>query len=219
MLEWLAPLATGAGVFAWRSWHRDAAIRSGELMDVRDLMPAGDARLELRALQDRLYRIELQLELAPRSPDDAPQAAQQIGRGPAEIELAVHRIAADPPATSARGAGDTRSRAPVDALVHSSQLPLATRLREAVRAGIASEGTHRGSLQGALPLLELQTDALVRLRFDVTLSQPRVVVERGGRPTAMRVVKAHAVIKERVRPLRLPKGALERVQVAAREAI
>ena len=38
MLYWLAPVVAGVGYLAWRSWRRDLAIKSGELMDVRDLM-------------------------------------------------------------------------------------------------------------------------------------------------------------------------------------
>ena len=38
------------------------------------------------------------------------------------------------------------------------------------RAGLASEDAHSAIVQGALPVLELETDGIARLRFDFALS-------------------------------------------------
>ena len=62
MLPWIVPLLGIAGLLAFRSWKQDVAIRSGELMDVRDLSPTGEVDVEVRVLAERLYRVELQIE-------------------------------------------------------------------------------------------------------------------------------------------------------------
>ena len=42
MIGWAISAGVGvAGLFVFRSWRKDAAIKSGEVMDVRDLLPEG----------------------------------------------------------------------------------------------------------------------------------------------------------------------------------
>ncbi len=202
MLYWLAPIVAGVGWGAWRSWRRDASIRSGELMDVRDLLPDGTASLELRALQDRLYRVEIQLELEPAMGDGGEVSSDAADA----IELTIHR--------SGLGGCDG-----ADVLLHATQGSIRASVRSALRAGLVCEHADSGRMQGSLPIAEFDVDALVRLRFDLALAQHGLVLDTRSGRRRMRVVKAHAAIKERVRPLRLPGGVPERVRIATRQVL
>jgi len=187
MLVWITPFVGAACFLAYRSWSQDVAIRSGELMDVRDVygdgLPGeGDVDLEVRVLADRLYRIELQMEAwiaASKATDEFP------------CRLVITKADAD-----AQGE-----------VVYAGDFTLGERAK--FLAGRAPSPEGGVSVWGCLPLLEFRCQSLVRLRFEVSLPSED---QRESGPVG-RMTKASVVVKEEVRGLRARRGTLERIEI------
>jgi len=187
MLVWIAPFVGAACFLAYRSWSQDVAIRSGELMDVRDVygdgLPGdGDVDLEVRVLADRLYRIELQLEAwiaANKATDEFP------------CRLVITKADAD-----AQGE-----------VVYAGDFTLGERAK--FLAGRAPSPEGGVLVWGCLPLLEFRCRSLVRLRFELSLPSE----DRRERGPVGRMTKASVVVKEEARGLRARRGTLERIEI------
>ncbi|MEM9176568.1 MAG: hypothetical protein AAGC67_15195 [Myxococcota bacterium] len=142
MIGWALGIGVGiVGTFVWRAWRKDAAIKSGEVMDVRDLLPEGEGDCLVRVLGERLYRVELQLEatLPATASSDLP------------CSLVIDRL------------DDDGS----DAIVWSGTRSLAELRTFAAGAETQPGGSVR--FWGSVPLLEFKSPAIVRLRFEVSL--------------------------------------------------
>lgn len=133
-------VASGVGWVLSRSWRRDRAIRSGEVMDIRDVLPDGDADCVVRVLGERLYRVELQLTafVADGVSDALP------------YRLVLSRQCDD-------GEGE---------IVYAGERSLASLVEFASGTQRVPGGR---TLWGCLPLLEFRSPELVRLRFEVEL--------------------------------------------------
>ena len=201
MLYWLVPLVGGIGFLATRSWRQDSAIRSGELMDVRDVLPSGEADLEVRVLANRRYRVELQFEAQ----------TGLVEPGTLSPETSIHEAAfpfqliVEHADSGAGGVVYERSRVLEDFFPVTHLSPHG-----------GNEAARRYA--GAIPLLEFVSDGLVRLRFDLSIAAT-TQVERRGQQTAGRLDKAYLVIKEDVRPWRMKSALLDHIEIAAREII
>ena len=187
VLPWIVPLLGIAGLLAFRSWKQDVAIRSGELMDVRDLSPTGEVDVEVRVLAERLFRIELQIEgwVFPVARDRALPCrlvvtkADSVAEG--EVICDLHLTLGD-------------------------LLPFA--------AGSETDAAGRLSFWGNLPLLEFSTESLLRLRFEVSILldedagesqtgqvvKAAVVVKEGVRPLQARGGKLERILITDARP-------------------
>jgi hypothetical protein len=145
MSLWLLPIIGLPGLLVYRAWRSEVAMRSGELMDVRDVMPTGEADMELRALGGRWYRLELQFEACLSEP------------GPAGAIL-PYRLSVE------RSDGAMlyeRERA------LSELFRLASSADESVGQGDARRAQAR--YWGSVPLLDFRSDSLGRLRFDFSI--------------------------------------------------
>jgi len=187
MWVWIAPFIGAVGFLAYRSWSQDVAIRSGELMDVRDVyadgVPGeGDVDLEVRVLADRLYRIELQMEAwiaASKATDEFP------------CRLVITK-------SDAAAEGE---------VVYAGDFTLGERAQFLAGHAPGEEGGQ--SVWGSLPLLEFRCQSLVRLRFELSLPSE----DRRQDGVAGRMTKASVVVKEAVRGLRARRGTLERIEI------
>ena len=142
MLGWAIGAGAGlAGYFVARSLRKDAAIKSGEVMDVRDLLTDGEGDCLVRVLGERLYRVELQIE-ATISVDAPPELP---------CRLTVYRTGEN---------GD-------EGVVYDGTRSLSA-LRSFAAGSQKQPG---GTLQfwGSLPLLEFRSPAIVRLRFEAAM--------------------------------------------------
>ena len=148
MLGWAIVAGVGiAGFFVLRSWRQDLALKSGEVMDVRNVLPAGQGDCLVRVLGERLYRVELQIE-ATFSSDEAASLP---------CRLTVFRSIDD---------GD-------EAAVWDGTRPLVELLPLAAGTKRGPSGTRQ--VWGSLPLLEFSTEAIARLRFEVEVPIVEVV--------------------------------------------
>ncbi len=188
MLPWIVPLVGLAGILAFRSWKQDVAIRSGELMDVRDVDPSGDVDIEVCVLADRLYRVELHVEgvLNPSMRDRA-----------LPCRLIVTKADSD-------ACGE---------IVHDEERVLGELLPFA--AGRETDAAGHLVFWGSLPLLEFNSESLLRLRFELTVAPNDDV----GGVRAGQIVKAAIVVKEGVRPLRASGGILPRIRISDDRAL
>ena len=142
MIGWAISAGIGAvGLFVLRAWRKDAAIRSGEVMDVRDLLPDGQGDCLVRVLGERLYRVELQVEATI-----ANQAATSL---PCRLVL-----------TRSSDHGD-------EAPVWEGTRPLVELLPLAAGSRSRPDGTRQ--VWGSFPLLEFRAEAITRLRFEVEI--------------------------------------------------
>jgi hypothetical protein len=172
------------GLFVLRAWRKDAAIRSGEVMDVRDLLPDGQGDCLVRVLGERLYRVEIQVE--------ATIANEEAMSLPCRLVL-----------TRSSDHGD---EVPVwegtRRLVEL--LPLA--------AGSRPQPGGPRQVWGSFPLLEFTPEAITRLRFEVEipvaeaaegqpiarLDKANLVVKENVRPL---VLPARWIERIAIRPL------------------
>ncbi len=152
-------------------------------MDVRDLLPEGQGDCLVRVLGERLYRVEIQLEATITD-----EAATSL---PCRLVL-----------TRSRDHGDPEP-------LWEGTRPLVELLPLAAGSRLQPGGERQ--IWGSLPLLELRTESIGRLRFEVEMP---VVETVEGRPVA-RIDKANLVVKENVRPLVLPARLIERVAIRA----
>ncbi len=187
---WLVPILGVSGLLVYRAWQHDAALRSGELMDVRDVLPDGEVDIELGALGGRLYRLELQFEACVECPRDDDPSAEAMSEHTGEL---LYRL---------------RVERPDGPILYERERPLQNLFGMASSAGEKTGiGSRRGVLSrhwGCVPLLEFQPESLGRLRFDFSI-QPS-----GSRA---RLDKAQLVLKENVRRLRYPAALLDRIQI------
>lgn len=200
---WVGAALGVVGILAWRSWRQDAAWRSGELMDVRDVLPSGEGHVEVRVLANRRYRVELQIEARLATTHDASAATPRADdtERAFPFELVVSRA----------------DGGPTDALVHQTVGALEPLLGVATDRRVEQVSSPGGAIErachaGAVPLLELVADGLVRLRFELAV---RVEHRRtdGEHTTTGRLEKAFLVVKEEVRPLRGRGLDFERIEV------
>lgn len=182
MIGWAISAGVGVtGLLVLRAWRKDAAIKSGEVMDVRDLLPQGQGDCLVRVLGERLYRVEIQVE-ARVSTGTEPSL-------PCRLTLTRSSDHGDEEAIW----DGTRSLVEL--------LPFA--------AGSRTVGGDARQVWGSFPLLEFETEAITRLRFEVELPVMEVA---DGREVA-RIDKANLVVKENVRSLGGPAKRLERVMI------
>jgi len=191
MSLWLLPLVGVPGLFVYRAWRHDSAMRSGELMDVRDVLPTGEAEMELRALGGRWYRLELQFEACICAPDSDAEA--QTGGAAAAIlpyRLSVERSDGEPLYERERAL--------------SELLGLASSAIES--SGEGGDERVRARYWGSVPLLDFRSDSLGRLRFDFSIA---------GRAPHAWLVKGQLVLKEDVRRLPHRASLLDRIEIRA----
>ena len=199
MSLWLLPLVGIPGFFAYRAWQVDAAMRSGELMDVRDLLPEREAEIDLRALAGRCYRLELQFEACISQSDvgvDADVDGEDGGDETDSIGASLpYRLSVE------RSDG---------AILYERERWLTELFGLAWRASEASghgrQKQRRARYWGSVPLLDFRSLSLGCLRLDFSID------DRRGRA---RLEKGQLVLKEGVR--RLPRRAslLDRVEIEA----
>lgn len=183
MLGWaLAAVAGGVGWAVARAWRQDLAIRSGEVMDVRDLMPTGQGECVVRVLGARLYRVEIHLEASVAT----------TGEATLPCRLTVTRSADE-------GEGEVVYDGQCSLI---GQLPLASVSR--------SESEQARRFGGSVPLLELDTEGIARLRFEASFAPSETL---DGREVG-RIEKASLVVKEDVRPMIIGRHHLDRVTLA-----
>ncbi|MCR9096290.1 MAG: hypothetical protein NXI30_18850 [bacterium] len=148
MLGWAIIAGVGiAGFVVLRSWRKDLALKSGEVMDVRNVLPDGQGDCLVRVLSERLYRVELQVE-GTLSSDEAASFP---------CRLTVFRSSDD--------GGE--------AAVWDGTRPLVELLPLAAGTSRGPSGSRR--VWGSLPVLEFSSDALARFRFEVELTVVEVV--------------------------------------------
>ena len=156
MSLWLLPIVGVPGLLVYRAWRHEVAMRSGELMDVRDVMPTGAAEMELRALGGRWYRLELQFEACVSE------------RGPAGAML-PYRLSVE------RSDG---------AMLYERERALSELFRLAASAeestGPRGARCAQARYWGAVPLLDFRSDSLGRLRFDFSIesASPQASLEK-----------------------------------------
>lgn len=220
---WVVPMAAGVGLVAWRSRRQDAAIRSGELMDLRDALPGGEADVEIRVLPNRRYRVELQLEASVEARSrraGAPADATDPGE-PREEEAARPEAGLWPFELVVAGADGTQ-RGGGEGVVHHATgalEPLLTFAARARRTDASPDGPIvTTAWAGSAPLLELTSDALVRLRFELSIRTEQTTVADGIERRA-RLAKARLVVKENVRPLRGRAARFDRVSLPALDRV
>ncbi len=182
MIGWALSVGVGVvGLVVLRAWRKDAALSSGEVMDVRDLLPEGQGDCLVRVLGERLYRVDVQLE--------ATIAADAKPSLPCRLTI-----------TRANDQGDEEA-------VFEGMRPLVDLLPLAAGSRVGPAGERH--CWGSFPLLELSSEAIARMRFEVELPITEAV---DGREIA-RIEKANLVVKENVRPLLVPARLLERVAI------
>lgn len=191
MSLWLLPIVGIPGFLVYRAWRQDVAMRSGELMDVRDVLPTGEVEMELRALGGRWYRLELQFEACLSEPEAGSDAEVA---DPAAAIL-PYRLSVERP----DGATLYERERPLDEL-----FGLASSAHE-------SSGQGRGKRMqarywGNVPLLDFRSDCLGRLRFDFSIATdaPQIML-----------LKAQLVLKEDVRRLHHRATLLDRIEIQA----
>ena len=191
MSLWLAPLVGVSGLLVYRAWRHEAAVHSGELMDVRDVMPEGEADLELRALGGRFYRVELQFEACVRAPASEDERIEQAD-GAARLPYRL---------------GVTRSDG---ALLYERERPLSDLFgiasSEIERVGRGRSVEVQSRHWGCVPLLDFRSSTLGRLRFEFSIATPQ---------SGVRLEKAQLVLKEGVKRLRHRKALLDRIEIEA----
>ena len=194
MSPWLLPLVGVSGLLVYRAWQHDAALRSGELMDVRDVLPEGEVELELRALGGRRYRLELQFEACLMVSPDHDFSARHIGSDSGVLPYRLRVEKTDGPILYER----ERSLQDLFGIASSA--------RESTGTG----GRQRWSSRhwGCVPLLDFQSSSLGRLRFEFSI--------RLNDDNA-RIEKAQLVLKEDVRRLRYSAALLDRISIDAQE--
>ncbi|GEM_PF-5309094 len=141
MFGWIAAgVAVPLGWVVMRAWRQDAAIKSGEVMDVRNLLPDGQGDCLVRVLGERLYRVELQVEAIHVADTDAELP----------LRLTVTRVSDD---------GDAD-------IVYDGIRSLVA----LAHLGAGCDKRSDGSTQfwGSLPLLEFTSTSIVRLRFEAS---------------------------------------------------
>jgi hypothetical protein len=190
MSLWLVPFVGVSGLLVCRAWRHDAALRSGELMDVRDVFPDGAVDLELLALSGRFYRLELQFEAVIEAPAENESTVREESSPSGDLPywLRVERI--DGPILY------ERERA------LSELFRLASSAREPSASGGRSRPTRLH--WGCVPLLDFRASSPTRLRFEFSIPTPY---------GQTRLEKAQLILKEDVRPLRYSKSLLDRLAI------
>ncbi len=191
MSLWLLPLVGVPGFLVYRAWRHDSAMRSGELMDVRDVLPTGEADMELRALGGRWYRLELQFEACLAEPEpEREQAALDPTAAILPYRLSVERSDG--------------------AILYERERALSELFGLASSAGESSGAGRTKRMQarywGSVPLLDFRSDCLGRLRFDFSIASvaPQAWLEKG-----------QLVLKEDVRRLHHRAPLLDRIEIQA----
>lgn len=182
MFGWIAAgVAVALGWVVTRAWRHDAAIKSGEVMDVRNLLPDGQGDCLARVLGERLYRVELQIE--------ARHVADAAAVLP--LRLTVTRVS---------DVGDAE-------VVYDGMRSLVALAH--LGTGHEKRGDGSTHFWGSLPLLELTSTSIVRLRFEASAPTMEAL---DGREIAS-VDKASLVVKENVRPWVASSALVDRVDL------
>lgn len=191
MSLWLLPIVGIPGFLVYRAWRQDVAMRSGELMDVRDVLPTGEVEMELRALGGRWYRLELQFEACFPEADLGGEATEADPAG----SILPYRLSVERP----DGAILYERERPLGEL-----FGLASSARES--SGQGQNKRVQARYWGSVPLLDFRSDCLGRLRFDFSIAShaPQVGLE-----------KAQLVLKEDVRRLHHRATLLDRIEIQA----